>query len=186
MEIASFAGVGKSSRYEKIISIVAVSTTGEWWTEGNSERERQSFISHTKEMTKFWEWAGLPDLSYLDSPFAINNNLGSPMGAKKSSTEVRWRKGGSDWLRFLLGKLSRFMLKFLVISLPPNTVFGENPRLRAVRDSFTKSFSTHSPNAQQIHTRVSRTPEKTPLRKKVRAEDFKRWMRNGSFILRMS
>lgn len=124
--------------------------------------------------------------SYLDSPFAINNNLGSPMGAKKSSTEVRWRKGGSDWLRFLLGKLSRFMLKFLVISLPPNTVFGENPRLRAVRDSFTKSFSTHSPNAQQIHTRVSRTPEKTPLRKKVRAEDFKRWMRNGSFILRMS
>lgn len=76
----------------------------------------------------------------------------------------------------------------ILSNLPPasNTVFGENLRLRAVRDLFTKSFSTHSPNAQQIHTRVSRTPEKVPLRKKVKAEDFKRWMRNGSFILRMS
>jgi len=51
MEIISFAGVGKSSRYEKMISSVAVSTTTERRIERKSERKRPSFISNTKEMT---------------------------------------------------------------------------------------------------------------------------------------
>jgi len=124
--------------------------------------------------------------SCLDSLFSINNNLGFPIGAKKKLYGGKMKEGRKRLAQVPSWKTFQIYAKTLCNLSPTDTVSGENLRLRAVRDLFTKSFSSRSPNAQQIHTRVSRTPEKVPLRNKVKAEDFKRWMRNGSFILRTS
>lgn len=116
--------------------------------------------------------------SCLGSRCVRNNNQGFPMGTKVASpTQVRWGMGGRDWFRLLVRKPPRFLLTLFVIYPQRHCNHDENLRLGVVSDLFTKSFSTSKCTANS-HMSV-KSSWKNTIRKKKKAEDFKRWMRNS-------
>lgn len=120
MEIISFAGKGKSSRYEKMICGDANAAVPLPWLHHNRRSVKRGeelqgetifFLTPKRNyMILRMRHAAKPPC-YLDSLFVRNNNRGFLMGTKVASPlEVRWRMGERDWSRFLLRKLSRFLL----------------------------------------------------------------------------